>query len=124
MQVQRRGDGAYDWKLYDGAGRIGVEWYFRDSTALPSSVMLYHLEPGAAEGEHHHLGEDPDSCTPYDSEELYVVVSGQVVVTVDGERAELGPGDAAYTPAGSVHGVRNETDEPAELILVFGPPKT
>lgn len=122
MIVQRRGDGHHDWSLYGGDGSVGVEWYFRGTTALPSSVMLYRLEPGAAEGEHVHLAGDPASCSDGSSDELYIVVAGEVVATVDGERAVLTSGDAVYAPAGVTHGVRNESDQPAELVLVFGPP--
>jgi mannose-6-phosphate isomerase-like protein (cupin superfamily) len=85
-------------------------------------VMLYHLEPGTAEGEHLHLEGDDDSCSTYSSEEMYLVVSGEVVVTVEGERQTLRSGDAAYAPAGSRHGVENLGDAPAELVLIFGRP--
>ena len=122
MQVQRRGDDHRDWSIYRGEGRVGVEWYFRETSALPTSVMLYHLEPGTEEGEHHHLEGDPDSCSVDSQDELYIVVLGEVVMTVDGERTVLRSGDAAYVPAGPRHGVRNESDSPAELVLLFGPP--
>lgn len=122
MQIQRRGDSHHDWKLYEGAGRIGVEWYFRHSTELPTSVMLYHLEPGAEEGEHLHLEGDPASCSVVSEDEMYIVVSGEVMVTVGEERAVLRPGDAVYVPEGVPHGAKNESAEPAELILLFGPP--
>ena len=121
MQIQRRGDAHHDWSLYGGEGRIGVEWYFRRTTSLPTSVMLYHLEPGAEEGSHFHLEGDPDSCSVDSEDELYIVVAGEVVATVDGERATLGPGDAVYVPEGVAHGVRNESGSPAELVLLFGP---
>lgn len=120
MLIQRRGDDHYDWSIYRGAGRVGVEWYFRES-ALPTSVMLYHLEPGAEEGSHFHLEGDPDSCSVESQDELYLVVSGEVVMIVDGERTILRSGDATYVPAGPVHGVKNESDAPAELVLLFGP---
>lgn len=123
MRLQRRGDANHEWALYGGKGVLDVEWYFRDTTALPSSVMLYHLAPGTEEGEHVHLEGDDDSCSTHSSDELYVVVHGEVVVTVDGEREVLRSGDAVYAPHGSRHGVANESDAPAELILVFGPPK-
>ncbi|MFC7619474.1 cupin domain-containing protein [Microlunatus sp. GCM10028923] len=123
MIIQRRGEDHYDWTLYRGRGPIAVEWYFRERTALPTSIMLYHLEPGAEEGLHLHRSGDETSCSPGDSEELYLVVSGEVVITIDGERAVLRPGDAAYAPAGSRHGVANESAEPAELVLAFGPPQ-
>lgn len=121
--VQRRGGEHHDWALYGGSGEVGIEWYFRGSSALQANVMLYHLEPGASEGEHFHLEGDDGSCSTYSSDEMYVVVSGEVVVTLADERLVLGPGDAAYAPAGLPHGVVNESDAPAELVLVFGPPR-
>jgi oxalate decarboxylase/phosphoglucose isomerase-like protein (cupin superfamily) len=122
MRIQRRGDDHHDWSIYRGEGRVGVEWYFRETSALPTSVMLYHLEPGTEEGEHLHLEGDADSCSPDSQDELYLVVSGEVVMTVDDESAVLRSGDAVYVPAGPRHGVRNDSDSPAELVLFFGPP--
>jgi quercetin dioxygenase-like cupin family protein len=122
MHVQRRGEDHHDWSLYDGDEQVGIEWYFRRLTRLQTSVMLYHLEPGASEGEHLHLEGDPLSCSVDSEDELYIVVSGEVVVTVDEERAVLRSGDAAYVPSGRPHGAVNESDAPAELVLLFGPP--
>lgn len=122
MLIQRRGDEHHDWALYGGAGRIGIEWYFRAETRLPTSVMLYALAPGDEEGEHLHLAGDDASCSATSEDELYLVVSGEVVVTVADERATLRAGDAVYVPHGVPHGARNESDAPAELVLLFGPP--
>lgn len=123
MLVQRRGEDHHDWSLYKGHGNVGVEWYFRGTTALATSVMLYHLEPGVSEGEHLHLSGHEDSCSAESEDELYVVVTGEVVMTVGEDRAVLRSGDAAYVPAGQLHGVTNESDAPAELVLLFGPPR-
>jgi mannose-6-phosphate isomerase-like protein (cupin superfamily) len=122
MLVQRLGDNALEWALYGGAGKVDVEWYFRERTALSTSVVRYHLEPGSEEGEHLHLEGDPDSCSVKSSDELYVVVAGEVVMTLDGERSVLRAGDALYAPSGSRHGVANESDRPADVILIFGAP--
>lgn len=122
MLVQRRGDDHHDWSLYEGRGPVGVEWYFRERTELPTSVMLYHLEPGAEEGSHLHLAGDPASCSKLSEDELYLVVAGEVVMTVADDEAVLRPGDAVYVPQGVAHGVRNESSAPAELVLLFGPP--
>lgn len=122
MHVQRRGDEHHDWRLYRGEGRIGVEWYFRDRTRLPTSVMLYHLEPGAEEGEHFHLEGDPGSCSVDSEDELYLCVAGEVTMIVGDERELLRPGDAVYVPEGVPHGVRNDSAAPADLVLLFGPP--
>lgn len=121
MRVQKRGDDSHDGELYQGQGRVGIEWYFPQTTALPTSVMLYHLEPGAEEGQHHHLAGDPDSCSTNSSDEMYIVTQGEVVVTAGAEHRTLRSGDAFYAPEGMQHGVRNDSDAPAELVLVFGP---
>lgn len=124
MQIQRRGDGHHDWTLYEGEGRVGIEWYFPDASALGAQVMLYHLAPGASEGEHRHLTGAADSCSADSSDEMYVVTAGEIVFTADGVDRVLRAGDGAYAPAGMVHGVRNASDAPAELVLIFGPPTT
>lgn len=124
LLTQRRGDGHHHWNLYEGDGRVGIEWYFPDASALGAQVMLYHLEPGASEGEHRHLSGAADSCSVESSEEMYVVVSGEVEFVSGEERRTLRAGDAAYAPAGLAHGVRNTSDAPAELVLVFGPARS
>lgn len=122
MQVQRLGDDSRRRTLYGGSGVLDLEYYFRETTALGSQVMRFRLEPGTSEGEHVHQSGDAGSCTPESSDELYIVTVGEVVMSVDGVSSRLGAGDALYAPAGSHHGVANESDAPAELILVFGPP--
>lgn len=121
--IQRRGDDPRDWKLYNGNGSIGIEWYFREISALAANVMLYHLEPGAEEGSHFHLEGDPDSCSVKSSDEMYVVTRGEVVFVRGDERIPLRAGDAAYAPHGVAHGVVNASTDAAELVLIFGPPR-
>ncbi len=41
----------------------------------------------------------------------------------EGERTTLTAGDAAYAPARTWHGIANEPDAPAEMVLIFGPPQ-
>lgn len=121
LRVQRRRDEPRDGSYYDGAGSLEVEWYFPASTSLSSHVMHYRLAPGAAEGEHLHQAGDPRSCSADSSDEIYVVTAGEVVVTSGGRRSVLRVGDAVYAPHGVIHGVVNESAEPAELVLIFGP---
>ncbi|QTV80074.1 cupin domain-containing protein [Microbacterium sp. NIBRBAC000506063] len=52
---------------------------------------------------------------------MYIVTRGEVVITAGTESSTLRAGDAFYAPQGMRHGVRNESDAAAELILVFGP---
>ena len=124
MKLQRRDSHLVEQTLYDGAGVLGLEEYFADSTRLTSSVLRYHFEPGTSEGVHRHDATAADSCTPEDSDELYVVIRGELVMTIEGERTILAAGDAAYAPAGAYHGIANESDAPAEMLLIFGPPRS
>ncbi|MGW9177561.1 cupin domain-containing protein [Streptomyces decoyicus] len=48
-------------------------------------------------------------------EETFYVLSGRLCFSIDGETAELGPGDAAVAPAGSALAVANQADEPAHM---------
>lgn len=122
MRIQRLGDDARDWAMYGSRHAIQVERYFRRSSQLDDTVLFYHLEPGAEEGMHVHLDDDPDSCSD-SSDEIYIITRGEVVMITPDARTTLRPGDAAYAPHGWAHGVANESDQPAELIIVFGPPR-
>jgi mannose-6-phosphate isomerase-like protein (cupin superfamily) len=51
--------------------------------------------------------------------ELYHVVAGRVVVTVDGDEQEAGPGDVVALPADAEHGIRAVGTEPARFLFVF-----
>ena len=121
--MQRRDSLRVEQPLYGGAGVLGLEEYFADSTRLTSSVLRYHFEPGASEGMHRHDAAADDSCTPDDSDELYLVLSGELVMNIEGERTTLAAGDAAYAPARTWHGIANESETPAEMVLIFGPPE-
>jgi quercetin dioxygenase-like cupin family protein len=57
-------------------------------------LVRVEFEPGAVAALHHH----PHRQVSY-------VSSGRFEVTVDGHRAELGPGDCFFVAAGQVHGV-------------------
>lgn len=66
------------------------------------------IPPGATIGYHTH-GED---------EEMYVILAGRAVMTVNGERREVRAGDALLNRRGWSHGLENPFDEPV-TILVF-----
>ncbi|WP_410877065.1 cupin domain-containing protein [Nocardia sp. A7] len=50
-------------------------------------------------------------------EEAFVLLSGAVTMTIDGESAPMRPGDAAVAPAGSLIALTNSTDESATLLV-------
>ena len=53
--------------------------------------------------------------------ESFYILSGTVRLT-DGERTiDATPGDFLFVPEGGVHGFRNESGEPASMLLLFAP---
>ncbi|MFC6013050.1 cupin domain-containing protein [Nocardia lasii] len=53
-------------------------------------------------------------------EEAFVLLTGEVTITIDGESAPLTPGDAAVAPANSMIAIANTTPAPAVLLVTVG----
>ena len=53
--------------------------------------------------------------------ESFFVVSGTVRLYDGKDWFDAGPGDFAYVPDGGIHGFRNESGEPASLLILFAP---
>jgi quercetin dioxygenase-like cupin family protein len=66
------------------------------------------LEPGGSHAPHTH-----------DVEEAVMFLSGRCVLTVGGERHDIGPGDAVCIPAGIVHDTHNPYGERVEFVAAF-----
>jgi quercetin dioxygenase-like cupin family protein len=79
------------------------------TNAMGSSMEIFDTSGPAGSGPppHHH---------PW--EEIYVVLDGELEVTVDGEAHVLEKGGVAHVAAGSVHGYRNVTD--AHFLTIMG----
>ena len=92
----------------------GTGSFFRRTLldAVPGSVFKYVRDivvfPGTTIGEHLHS----------DDEEVYFIISGTGIVTVDGEECIVGPGSAVLPLSGSVHGIRNEGTEDLRIFVV------
>jgi mannose-6-phosphate isomerase-like protein (cupin superfamily) len=72
---------------------------------------VYCLLPGQAQKPHAHGGED----------KVYVVMDGVVTVIVADEEESLGRGMAVLAPAGSLHGLRNDSQAPASVLVFMAP---
>ncbi|GAB2629721.1 hypothetical protein GCM10027168_71650 [Streptomyces capparidis] len=75
------------------------------------------LPPGGVSGEHLHSR----------TEEVYVLLGGRGVITLDGTPHRVGPGAAVLTGLGTRHGLRNTGRDPlswlvVELTATPGPP--
>jgi quercetin dioxygenase-like cupin family protein len=51
----------------------------------------------------------------------FLVLDGELEVTVDGERRTLGPGELAVVPPGTVHAFRNASDAQVRLLNLHTP---
>lgn len=75
---------------------------------------LYCLEPGQSQKLHVHD----------DIDKIYLVHSGQVTAQLGEESRLLSAGEAACALAGVPHGVRNDTSEPATVVVFQARSKT
>ncbi|HEU0119298.1 MAG TPA: cupin domain-containing protein [Bryobacteraceae bacterium] len=76
-----------------------TNWSYVDHVVVP---------PGAAIGKHRHEG----------VEEFYYVMAGAGVASVDKEEAAIKKGDAVPVLLNEVHGFRNTSAEPLEMMVV------
>lgn len=85
----------------------GVEFCTNAGDGMMLSVA--NLDPGAVIPDHSH---------PH--EQMGMLISGRLELTIGGEARVLGPGDAWRIPGGVVHRVR-ALDEPVVALDVFHP---
>ena len=53
--------------------------------------------------------------------ESFFVLSGTVRIYDGNDWVETGPGDFCFVPEGGVHGFRNDSDDPASMLILFAP---
>ena len=82
--------------------------------AATSRVLLdlYALEPGQSQKVHSHADQD----------KIYVVLEGRGRITVGAEQEPVEAGEAVVAPAGTAHGVANDSDARLLLLVLVSPP--
>ena len=93
---------------HDGPGQTIGYVFFDRMPNLHFSFRKRVLKPGAGIG-YHEQHED----------EVYYVLSGHGVMTLDGKPTEVGPGTAILTRTGSSHGITQSGSEDLVLIITF-----
>ena len=53
--------------------------------------------------------------------ESFFVLSGAVRIYDGKDWVETGPGDYCFVPEGGIHGFRNDSGEPASMLILFAP---
>ena len=91
---------------HGGPGETTAYPFFKDEPAMSFEFRKRVLHAGAGIGFHQH-----------DKDEIYYVISGRGIYTLDGKDYDAGPGSAMLTRPGSTHALR-QTGE-ADLVLLI-----
>jgi mannose-6-phosphate isomerase-like protein (cupin superfamily) len=106
------GNEPFRYVMRGSASAMRFQRHFHD---LPATAEPWELPPGGSEERNVHPQGNP-------LEEIYLVLQGDVEMTVDGVTHQLRPGDAVIATPQSSHHLHNPGDEPAELLVIwFGP---
>ena len=64
---------------------------------------IVHASPGLEVGVYVLVAPEPDHQQPHEDDELYVVLDGRGLLTVEGKDIPVSEGQAVFVPAGAVH---------------------
>lgn len=97
---------------FDGAGHIITRALINSDEELNNKGRMFShitVAPHSGIGYHVHNGDM----------EIYYVLSGSAEYNDNGTITTIGPGDVTFTPSGQGHEVKNESDEPVELMAII-----
>ena len=93
---------------HNGGGQTIGYSFFKDTPKLGMVFRKRALKPGSAIG-YHEQTED----------EIYYVLSGRGIMTIDGKPIEVGPGTAVLTRPGSSHGLKQVGSEDLVIMINY-----
>ena len=99
---------------------IDVEAVQQRLSSGKGGYEIVHESPGLEVGVYVLVSPEPDHQQPHDDDELYVVLEGRGVLTVEGEATALKKGQAAFVPAGADH--RFTGYEGLSVLVIFTRP--
>lgn len=94
-----------------------VESVRRRLAAANGGYEVVHSSPGLEVGVYVLVAPEPDRQQPHADDEVYVVLEGRGVLTVEGKEIPLEEGQAAFVAAGDEH--RFSAYEHLSLLVVF-----
>jgi quercetin dioxygenase-like cupin family protein len=88
-------------------------WACRPGLVATQQLLVVQVDmpAGTAHGFHRHPGR----------EEVLWIIDGEGEQWVDQERMVIGPGDSAFIPANTVHGLYNDSAEVLRFIAILSP---
>ncbi|MCR5509216.1 MAG: cupin domain-containing protein [Lachnospiraceae bacterium] len=102
----------YREKMRDGNGTVELVNFISGPADLSGKGRLFSkiiLKSGCSIGYHVHEGDS----------ELFYILKGRAEYNDNGTKVTVEAGDVTICPAGSGHGIENNTDETVELIAVI-----
>ena len=93
---------------HNGGGETTGYSFFAKAPKMPFVFRKRALKPGSGVG-YHEQKED----------EVYYVLSGKGVMTLDDKPMEIGPGTAVLTRPGSSHGLKQTGSEDLVVIIAY-----
>jgi mannose-6-phosphate isomerase-like protein (cupin superfamily) len=75
----------------------------RELSEAGGGYQVVHTSPGLEIGVYVLVAPEPDRQQPHVDDEVYVVLEGRGVLTVEDESIEVSEGKAAFVPAGADH---------------------
>jgi len=97
--------------------RFEVTEVQRRLAAGTGGYEVIHESPGLEVGVYVLVAPEPDRQQPHEDDEVYVVLEGTGVLTVEGEDLPVSEGQALFVAAGAVH--RFTAYESLSLLVVF-----
>jgi mannose-6-phosphate isomerase-like protein (cupin superfamily) len=92
----------------------------RRLAAADGGYEIVHRSPGLEIGVYVLVAPEPDRQSPHDDDEVYVVLEGRGVLTVEDEQIRVEEGKAVFVPAGAEH--RFTGYEGLSLLVIFTRP--
>jgi mannose-6-phosphate isomerase-like protein (cupin superfamily) len=124
---------SYPEHLYIGEGGESSTWH-RPFDAAPDIVYpngntAHYLVTGdRSDGllgmYQWNMGPEPSGPSPHfhrSFSESFYVLTGSVRIFNGNDWVDTQPGDYVYAPPGGLHGFRNESGEPASILILFAP---
>jgi len=99
-----------DKNSHGGEGTIEIQKVFRreDLNGVWDFALRVVMPPKTSMGLHRHT----------DEEEMYIILKGQGVMTIDGKQQSIGEGDMILNRPFGEHGLLNNSDNEIVLLII------
>jgi len=101
-------------------GSMWVQAEVKRCTPAGGGYEIVHRSPGLEIGVYVLVAPEPDRQQPHEDDEVYVVLEGRGVLTIEDDTVEVSEGKAAFVPARADH--RFAGYEGLSVLVVFARP--